>query len=289
MAKPSGLVVNRWTKGDHDRLYVNTPGPNGRKVGWYDLRTRKTWVGNPDERHAFGLALQEWQAGTAQRRGPGPRRRGAAAEGGGLVDNKPGEALLDIAEQRQIRNRGLRIAARVLGIRTADTAWKVGAKGERRVGRRLAKLEKHGWRVLHNLQLPGGGDVDHVVIGPGGVWAVNAKRHKGAVVAIKSGKVQVKGWKHDYPGQAHREAERVTEVLFKRLHRPVNVAPMIVIDGAVQVRGWVWRRPRGVPVLPLRWARWWFRLPGRAVLTPADVDELHAVLRPMAQRRVTRA
>jgi Nuclease-related domain len=59
-------------------------------------------------------------------------------------------------------------------------AWRRGAAGERRTARLLAPLERHGWAVLHDLAIPGTqANIDHLVIGPGGVLAIDSKRYRG--------------------------------------------------------------------------------------------------------------
>jgi Nuclease-related domain len=59
-------------------------------------------------------------------------------------------------------------------------AWRRGAKGERRTARLLAPLERHGWAVLHDLAIPGSAaNIDHLVIGPGGVLVIDTKRYRG--------------------------------------------------------------------------------------------------------------
>ena len=57
------------------------------------------------------------------------------------------------------------------------SAWRRGAVGERRTARLLAALERHGWAVLHDLALPDGrANLDHLVIGPGGVFVIDSKQ-----------------------------------------------------------------------------------------------------------------
>ena len=59
-------------------------------------------------------------------------------------------------------------------------AWRHGAAGERRTARLLAPLERHGWAVLHDLAIPGSkANIDHLVIGPGGVVVIDTKRYRG--------------------------------------------------------------------------------------------------------------
>ena len=59
-------------------------------------------------------------------------------------------------------------------------AWRRGAAGERRTARLLAGLERHGWAVLHDLAIPGSAaNIDHLVIGPGGVVVIDTKQYRG--------------------------------------------------------------------------------------------------------------
>jgi hypothetical protein len=59
-------------------------------------------------------------------------------------------------------------------------AWRRGAAGERRTARLLGPLERRGWAVLHDLAIPGTqANIDHLVIGPGGVLVVDSKQYRG--------------------------------------------------------------------------------------------------------------
>jgi hypothetical protein len=64
---------------------------------------------------------------------------------------------------------------------SADTrAWRRGANGERRTARLLDPLERRGWAVLHDLAIPGSAaNIDHLVIGPGGVVVIDSKQYRG--------------------------------------------------------------------------------------------------------------
>jgi hypothetical protein len=62
----------------------------------------------------------------------------------------------------------------------ATLAWRHGAEGERRTARLLAPLERHGYQVFHDLAVPGSAaNVDHLVIGPTGVFVIDSKRYRG--------------------------------------------------------------------------------------------------------------
>src|SRR5262245_42790688 len=52
----------------------------------------------------------------------------------------------------------------------------LGATGEEHVGALLGQLSHSGWRVIHDASL-GRGNVDHILIGPGGVFTVETKSH----------------------------------------------------------------------------------------------------------------
>ena len=53
--------------------------------------------------------------------------------------------------------------------------WAAGAEGERRTGRALRRLERLGWHAVHDLDRAAGGNVDHLVIGPAGVFVLDSK------------------------------------------------------------------------------------------------------------------
>jgi hypothetical protein len=60
----------------------------------------------------------------------------------------------------------------------ATAAWKVGAEGERRVGEVLQGVR--GIEVLHDRLIPGSrANIDHLVVGPSGVFVIDAKKYTG--------------------------------------------------------------------------------------------------------------
>jgi hypothetical protein len=65
-------------------------------------------------------------------------------------------------------------------VAAATLAWRRGAAGERRTARLLGPLERQGWAVLHDLAIPGTqANIDHLVIGPGGVVVIDTKQYRG--------------------------------------------------------------------------------------------------------------
>lgn len=84
-----------------------------------------------------------------------------------------GKSAYDVA--RRQREKAARLE------RSAEL-WERGAHGEVEVARALDSLPE-GWVVLHDLAWPGRprANLDHVVIGPGGVFVVDAKNWSGRV------------------------------------------------------------------------------------------------------------
>ena len=58
--------------------------------------------------------------------------------------------------------------------------WQSGAWGEVATAKTLRQVEREGWVVLHDLRA-GRGNVDHIVVGPGGVFLLDSKRWGGTV------------------------------------------------------------------------------------------------------------
>jgi hypothetical protein len=53
-------------------------------------------------------------------------------------------------------------------------AMRLGRDGERAVGQALEQLRRYGYRVFHDILGPNW-NIDHVVIGPGGIFTVETK------------------------------------------------------------------------------------------------------------------
>lgn len=55
-----------------------------------------------------------------------------------------------------------------------------GATGEEHVGALLDSFCGEDWQVLHDVSL-GHGNIDHILIGPGGVYTIETKSHEGPI------------------------------------------------------------------------------------------------------------
>ena len=60
--------------------------------------------------------------------------------------------------------------------------WRIGAEGEEATARLLAELEPDGYLVFHDLRIPRSrANIDHLVVGPTGVFVVDSKSFSGSV------------------------------------------------------------------------------------------------------------
>jgi hypothetical protein len=64
------------------------------------------------------------------------------------------------------------------GVRAVDR-WARGARGEEEIGRLLEGVGD-GWFSLHDINT-GRGNIDHVVIGPAGLFTIETKSHRGRI------------------------------------------------------------------------------------------------------------
>ncbi|SER60878.1 Nuclease-related domain-containing protein [Pedococcus cremeus] len=62
-------------------------------------------------------------------------------------------------------------------------SFELGSEGELAVAHAVAPLTVTGWHVLHDRALPHGGNLDHLLVGPGGVLVLDAKNWSGDVSA----------------------------------------------------------------------------------------------------------
>lgn len=162
--------------------------------------------------------------------------------------------------------------------------WYVGALGELEVARRLAALGP-GWYVLHSVPIgTGASDLDHVVIGPAGVFTINTKHHRGQHVWVGAKRILVGGQRTDHLRNARHEARRTSKLLSVAARTLVDVTPIIAVVGAKRMT--VRERPHDVVVLrEHELARWLQRHP--VTLSPEQVRHLATVAaQPAAWQRM---
>ena len=150
--------------------------------------------------------------------------------------------------------------------------WDQGATGEEQVGVLLEAMRAEGWLTVHDVNT-GRGNIDTIVIGPGGLFTIEVKSHRGRVWPDRLG-----GKMLDQPYAQAKWLQAITGR---------DVSPLLVFSHAYIV-GRPVSRQRGVTVLPARMLAGHLRR--RPVkLSGPEAVELHARLRAAVSAVETRA
>ena len=89
------------------------------------------------------------------------------------------------------------------------------------------------WRVIHAIPVGDrGSDIDHLVIGPGGVYSLNAKHHPGAKVWVAGNTFMVNGQRQPYLRNSRHESQRASKLLTAATGQQVSVTGVVVPIGA---------------------------------------------------------
>jgi len=240
-------VLSRWTRHGHDRLYAKTPG--GTQLGYLDLKTTSLHPEQPSDlpilEAAVGGYLNTVQPGVGKHAGADRVPARASADSNAVyiprhevvdwhdVSNKaPGATVREQAKALQQAAPIRTLVNRILGARTDERSWRIGADGEEAVAAELAKLGP-SWRVNHAVRVGNkGSDIDHVVIGPPGVFTVNAKHHRDGNVWVANNTVLINGHYKPYVRNSRNEAARASRLLEAAARRPVAVQAIIAVVGA---------------------------------------------------------
>jgi hypothetical protein len=306
------LKVTRWARYGQERLYVNTA--DGQRVGWLDVKTGKSTFDIPDLAAAFLAALDGFHSGSRGQLAPTsaeappplsivpvapatePDLKPPPTTSGGdsgasrlpdwvdLAANRPGQtartqAEAELAAMRE-RTKVRTYLARLIDAKTDERAWRVGAGGEETVGARLEKLTSRGWYVLHAVPVgTEGSDIDHILIGPGGVYTINTKTHPGGKVWVGRYAIKVNGQSVPYLRNSRFEAERASNLLSDAIGWAVPVRPVLVfLTGTLIPNVTIKQQPEDVLVLdrmdiPGAFKRSPFRI------TPEQIGIVHEIAR----------
>lgn len=111
-------------------------------------------------------------------------------------------------------------------------SWYAGAVGERRVAEILSRLGEE-WTVLHSVPVGSeGSDIDHVLIGPAGVYTINTKHHANKDVWVAGRALRVSNHPQHHISNAAFEARRAAKLLTQASGLTVETAGMVVVVGA---------------------------------------------------------
>ena len=139
--------------------------------------------------------------------------------------------------------------------------FRLGFRGERACGEQLNQLMLHGCRVFHDVPNDPYGNIDHVIVSPTGIYAVETKTRR---MQNTSGKQEDHVVVYDgqslrfpfgdcsrYLTQAQQQANRLQTFLSSAVGEAVRVEPILALPG------WFVRRssPRGMAVINPKTAR----------------------------------
>jgi hypothetical protein len=145
-----------------------------------------------------------------------------------LVGRRPGASASEKARALRSAQPFVSRLARVLRVHTEERAWRKGANGERVTGWWLGRLPS-GWFVFHDIPVGiHGANIDHLVIGPGGVFTINTKNLTGKLW-VGAREIRHGGHRTDFLPKAAQEAERAAALLTAAAGRPVAVRGVLAI------------------------------------------------------------
>ncbi|MEU8845998.1 nuclease-related domain-containing protein [Streptomyces sp. NPDC048564] len=259
----SGLrVIPTWRHGQ-ERLYVCLT--DGRNIAWYDREAARINLLSDDRREDVLEALGPFVTGPVTV-GPPPvptpaeLARLTLHPDDDLAPNRPGEALLVSLD----RDPGP--AHRL----SRPDPRRRALAAEQTVGEALDRLEGAGWHALHSVPLPGGDRIHHLVVGPGGLFALHTLYARKQKVTVADPMVTL-GRRDSHPllRRVRADADRASYALTAEVH-PVLA---LVAPSDVTITGPL----REVRVVKDTEVAGLARTGG--VLKPADVEALHAMAR----------
>lgn len=284
-------TVTRWTKYGKDRLYVTAA--DGTKIGWHDLATGENHPEQPGHADALATAIAGWTGPAATPIAPPAAVRAAAPEPEtpatreAVTETRPEREWLDLADTQAgaaAREQAVALKeaapvrtfiARIFDIKTDERAWRIGADGEELVAAQLNKTLKDDprWRFLHAVPVGNhDSDIDHVVIGPGGVFTLNAKHHPRANIWVGGHTFLVNGNKQPYIRNSRFEAKRAAKLLTRATGIPVHVTGVIVPVNANDIT--IKQAPDDVVIVNrMALAKWLTKQPLR--LTTDQIDAIY--------------
>lgn len=109
--------------------------------------------------------------------------------------------------------------------RKVSESFAAGAEGEESVAAALSPLASEGWFALHDRVMPTGGNIDHILVGPGSVIVLDAKAWNGNL-EVRNGRLYNSGWSQT-KALTHLAAQRDAVRAALKVDGPVDMALVI--------------------------------------------------------------
>jgi hypothetical protein len=117
-----------------------------------------------------------------------------------------------------------------------ERALRAATKAEQKLRQQLIDLPS-GWFVLHSVDIGQPGRlIDHVVIGPGGVFTLNVEHQPGAKAWVSDHQVLIDGLATDHLRHSRFEARRSSTLLTEACGFHVTAQSLLVLIGATEVQ-----------------------------------------------------
>jgi hypothetical protein len=310
------IIVTAWKCYGHDRGYATAA--DGTKLGWIDAKTAAVIIEDGADAVAVKSALEAWLAARVSDTSeppilvsgantpitsvvedatpvaepepepapaPVPEPEPVAeVPWTDLAANRPGDGVRALAKEAWASDKAesklFAYGARIFDVNTNERAWRKGAMGEEYVGEKLEPLRKRGWHLLHSVPVgKGDSDIDHIAIGPGGVFTINSKKHDGKKIWVAKYQMRVNGTPVPYLRNSRHEASRAKKLLEPHVDFEVPVMGcVVVLTGSIVPEVTYRDMPDDVRVLD-KWdvPRWFKKRAG--ILTPDQVEALYEVAR----------
>lgn len=219
------FVYNPWRLKELRRLYINLA--DGTKVGYLDLATLDAVPESVATVKLLELALAGLspfnsarhfiQAAQAGELPPSPvlgtEPAAAVLPWIDLAANRPGQLIEDQDE----------------------ASYRAGVAGEQRTAGVLAGLERNDYRVLHSVPLSPRKDIDHLVIGPTGIWAINTKATTYDVTAKADGAIYSDGYRQKWVESIIRDAAVAGQHLSAAARMDLQCRPLLAVWSTMNV------------------------------------------------------
>ena len=151
-----------------------------------------------------------------------------------------------------------------------------GARAAARFAHQMTALPDD-WRVVRTVPIADGAiEVDHLVIGPGGVFNVTTKCHPNSTVWLSEDVLRVNGHRTEYLRESRAEAAQLGRTLSNASGTAVDLIPVIVFVDLLKLT--VKGQPPDVMVTTLRGIRNLLRHQPRR-LTPKQIGHISGVAR----------
>lgn len=110
-------------------------------------------------------------------------------------------------------------------------SWVAGIEGEQETAKYLTQLDSQ-WHTMHSIPVgESGKDIDHLVIGPGGVFVINSKNHPGANALVSGPNIVIGRHPWPEPAGALKDANHVAEILSTAVGFPVPTTGVVSLVG----------------------------------------------------------